>query len=288
MPPIGSRLAVDLLVPCIPALPIGNPCMSTSRRVSIIRDLVLYVLTCIGLVWLVLRGAEQLGYQWHWRQVAHHLIVMGDGSLTAGPLIRGLLVTMEITLVSLVLAGGIGLTVALLRLSSSRLGRCAARVYLESIRNTPLLVQIFFFYFVVAPLFDIGRTTTAILALSLFEGAYVSEIIRAGIISIGRGQWEACYSLGLSRTQSYRAVILPQALRRILPPLTSQAVSLIKDSALVSTIAVYDVTMAGRTIVADTFLVFEVWFVVAALYLTLTLSLSALASRLERRFPRVA
>ena len=157
----------------------------------------------------------------------------------------------------------------------------------KEIRNTPLLVQIFFLYFVTAPLFDLGRTTTAILALSLFEGAYASEIFRAGITSIGRGQWEACYSLGLSRSQSYRHVVLPQALRRILPPLTSQAVSLIKDSALVSTIAVADLTMQGRMIVAETFLSFEIWFVVAAIYLTLTLALSGLAHSLERRFPRI-
>ena len=168
------------------------------------------------------------------------------------------------------------------------MGRWLARVYLELIRNTPLLVQIFFLYFVMAPILDLGRTPTAILALSLFEGAYASEIFRAGIESIGRGQWEACYSLGLTRAQTYRRVILPQALRRILPPLTSQAVSLIKDSALVSTIAVYDLTMEGRTIIADTFLTFEIWFVVAAVYLILTLTLSALANGLERRYPRIA
>ena len=196
--------------------------------------------------------------------------------------------TLEITAYSLVLAAVIGLVTALLRLSDSFMGRWLARIYLELIRNTPLLVQIFFLYFVMAPILDLGRTTTAVLALSLFEGAYVSEIFRAGIQSIGRGQWEAGYSLGLSRFQTYRRVILPQALRRVLPPLTSQAVSLIKDSALVSTIAVYDLTMEGRTIIADTFLTFEVWFVVAAIYLVLNLTLSALANGLERRYPRIA
>lgn len=195
---------------------------------------------------------------------------------------------MEITVISLVVAAVIGLITALLRLSDSIIGRWLAWCYLEVIRNTPLLVQIFFLYFVMAPLLDLGRTATAILALSLFEGAYASEIFRAGITSIAKGQWEACYSLGLSRSQSFRHVILPQALRRVLPPLTSQAVSLIKDSALVSTIAVSDLTMQGRTIVADTFLAFEIWFFVAAIYLVLTLALSGLAHSLERRFPRIA
>jgi polar amino acid transport system permease protein len=244
-------------------------------------------LTGAGLVWLVLRGAEQLGYNWHWRQIPRYLYTCSDGGCTAGPLLQGVVVTVEIVAISLVVATIIGLATALLRLSDSFIGRWLARCYLEVIRNTPLLVQIFFLYFVMAPLFDLGRTVTAILALSLFEGAYASEIIRAGIISIGRGQWEACYTLGLSRSQSYRHIILPQALRRVLPPLTSQAVSLIKDSALVSTIAVADLTMQGRVIVAETFLTFEIWFVVAAIYLILTLALSGLAHSLEQRFPRI-
>ena len=261
---------------------------SFTRSFATIRDVVCFGLTGFGLVWLVLRGAEQMGYNWHWRQVPRYLFTFSEGVFVPGPLLKGLVVTVEITLVSLVLAAAIGLATVLLRLSGSVIGRWLARIYLESIRNTPLLVQIFFLYFVMAPVFDLGRTATAILALSLFEGAYASEIMRAGIQSIGRGQWEACYSLGLNQLQSYRRVILPQALRRILPPLTSQAVSLVKDSALVSTIAVYDLTMEGRTIVADTFLTFEIWFVVAAIYLALTLTLSALANGLERRFPRIA
>ncbi|WP_297955626.1 amino acid ABC transporter permease [uncultured Desulfobulbus sp.] len=250
------------------------------------QSLCLFALTLAGLVWLVLRGEERLGYSWHWRQIPGYFLKVVDGQWIAGPLLQGLGVTLEIVAWSLVLAGMIGLVTALLRLSGSRVGRGLARVYLESVRNTPLLVQIFFLYFVMAPIFDIGRTATAVLALSLFEGAYASEVFRAGIESIGRGQWEAAHSLGLSRAHTYRYVILPQALRRILPPLTSQAVSLVKDSALVSTIAVYDLTMEGRAIIAETFLSFEIWFTVAAVYLVLTLGLSALAGTLERRFAR--
>lgn len=259
----------------------------STRPFSRIAHWCAFGLTGAGLVWLVLRGAERLGYNWHWRQIPRYLWACTDSGCAAGPLLQGLLITVEIVAISLVVAAIIGLATALLRLSDSLIGRGLARCYLEVIRNTPLLVQIFFLYFVMAPLFDLGRTVTAILALSLFEGAYASEIFRAGITSISRGQWEACYSLGLSRLQSYRHVILPQALRRVLPPLTSQAVSLIKDSALVSTIAVADLTMQGRVIVAETFLTFEIWFVVAAIYLILTLTLSGLAQSLERRFPRI-
>ncbi|MDY0391741.1 MAG: amino acid ABC transporter permease [Desulfobulbus oligotrophicus] len=263
--------------------------MSLPRRASAqLLHWFAFAVSCLALIWLVLRGAERLGYSWHWRQIPRYLWTCADGTCSFGPLMQGLLVTLEITAVSILGATIIGLCTAMLRLSNSFVGRGAARFYLETVRNTPLLVQIFFLYFVIAPLFDFERTTTAILALSLFEGAYASEIFRAGITSIGRGQWEACYSLGLSRSQSFQHVILPQAVRRVLPPLTGQAVSLIKDSALVSTIAVSDLTMQGRMIVAETFLSFEVWFVVAAIYLVLTLALSSLAHAIERRFPRIA
>ena len=136
-------------------------------------------------------------------------------------------------------------------------------------------MQLFFIYFVLSPVFAISGFTSAVLALSLFEGAYVSEIIRAGILSIPRGQWEAAFSIGLNTWRTYRLVILPQAVRHILPPLTSQAISLIKDSALVSTIAIYDLTMQAQAIVSETYLVFEIWFTVAAIYLVVTLALSA-------------
>jgi polar amino acid transport system permease protein len=127
----------------------------------------------------------------------------------------------------------------------------------------------------------------AILALSLFEGAYGSEIFRAGIVSIHKGQWEAAHSLGLTTFHTYRYIILPQAIRRILPPLTSQGISLIKDSALVSTVAIYDLTMQARTLVADTFMTFEIWFLTAAIYLVITIVLSIFVNVLEVRL-RVA
>ena len=260
----------------------------TYRYKPTLIDLCLFTLTAAGLLWLLFRGGDQMGYAWHWRKVMPYILTMTDGQLMAGPLCQGLLVTLQISGLSLVCAGLIGLAAALLRLSSSVVGRGLAWIYIESIRNTPLLVQIFVLYFVVAPIFGIGRTASAILALSLFEGAYACEIFRAGIQSITRGQWEACHSLGLTGWQSYRHVILPQAIRRVIPPLTSQAVSLIKDSALVSTIAVYDLTMQGRTIIAETFLDFEIWSVVAAVYLMVTLTLSTLATRLEHRATQLA
>jgi polar amino acid transport system permease protein len=183
----------------------------------------------------------------------------------------------------MVLALAAGLLTALMRLSNSFAARSVARAYLELIRNTPLLVQLFFIYFVLSPVFEISAFASAVLALSLFEGAYASEIFRAGILSIHRNQWEAAFSLGLGTWHTYRLVILPQAVRHILQPLTSQAVSLVKDSALVSTIAIYDLTMQAQAIVSETYLVFEIWFTVAAVYLVVTLSLSVTVAFMEKR-----
>ncbi len=205
-----------------------------------------------------------------------------------GVLLDGLYVTLQITAVSLVLAMLIGLVTALLRLSPSLLGRTVARIYLEAIRNTPLLVQLFFVYFVLAPVLGIERFAAAVIALSFFEGAYASEIFRAGILTIPEGQWEAARSIGLSTAQAYRHVVLPQAIRNVLPPLTGQSVSLIKDSALVSTVAVYDLTMQAQAIIADTYLVFEVWFTVAFIYLMITGALSLGVSVMEKRMQRMS
>ena len=234
-------------------------------------------------VWLLSVGAPGLGYPWQWYRVPRFLFSTQGGVWTAGPLLQGLLVTLEISALSLLCTLGLGLTTALLRLSASFTARALARSYLELIRNTPLLIQIFFVYFVLSPVLDINAFASAVLALSLFEGAYAAEILRAGIVSLHRGQWEAAHSLGLTIVDTYRYVILPQAVRRVLPPLTGQMISLVKDSALVSTIAIYDLTMQGQTIVAETFLAFEIWFTVAAIYLVLTFGLSLAVRAMERK-----
>lgn len=250
---------------------------------SVLFDIAKFLFIAGALTWFIARGTERLGYNWQWYQIPKYLFSFRHGTFTAGPLMDGLLVTFHITAVSLVLSLAFGLITALFRLSASFSAKVLARIYLEVIRNTPLLVQLFFIYFVISPVLDISRFASAILALSLFEGAYASEIFRSGIVSIHKGQWEAAYTLGLSRFDTYRAVILPQAVRRILPPLTSQSISLIKDSALVSTIAIYDLTMQGRAIISETYLTFEVWFTIAAIYLMITISLSITVNIMESR-----
>lgn len=248
-----------------------------------LRDTVAFMVTAGLLVWLVAAGESGLGYNWQWYRVPPYLFRLSDGHISAGPLIHGLGVTLQVSGVSLLFSSLFGLVTAICRLSGSFTARVLSRAYLELIRNTPLLVQLFFIYFVFSPMVGLSRFASAVLALSLFEGAYASEIIRAGILAVPQGQWEAAGSLGLSRYRIYRHVVLPQALRHMTPPLVSQAVSLIKDSALVSTIAIYDLTMRGQEIIAETYLVFELWFTIAAIYLLLTLGLSGITRMIERR-----
>lgn len=251
--------------------------------VSTVVDSVKYLALVVGVVWLLVSGSDSLGYNWQWYRIPQYLWQVTDEGFTWGLLMQGLGVTMQITAISMVLMLAIGLGTALLRMSNSWVGRGVARIYMELIRNSPLLIQIFFIYFVIAPILDMSGFWAAIIALSMFEGAYASEIFRAGITSIDKGQWEAAKSLGMSAYPMYRHIILPQAIRRVLPPLTSQAVSLIKDSALVSTIAILDLTQQGRMIDAETFLTFEIWFTVAAIYLVITLALSGVVRVLEKR-----
>jgi len=243
-----------------------------------------FLLVLVGGCALLVQGAENLGYTWHWNRVPRYLYTLSAAGWQAGPLLQGLGLTLKITAVSLLLSLLIGLLTAMMRLAQSPMARGVSWVYLEAIRNTPLLIQIFIIYFVFAPILDLGRFSSAVLALSLFEGAYASEIIRAGILGLPRGQWESSASLGLKIPQIYRYIILPQAIRQMIPPLTSQGISLVKDSALVSTIAIYDLTMQGQEIVAETFLTFEIWLTVAAIYLVVTAMLSLLVRYLESFF----
>jgi polar amino acid transport system permease protein len=237
----------------------------------------------VGLVWLTIEGAAEMGYNWQWYQIPRYFYRVIDEELIWGPLATGLVITIEISLYSMLLTLVLGLLTALLRMSNSLSGQVLARVYLETIRNTPMLVQIYVFYFVIAPVLGIDRFWTGVLCLGLFEGSFASEIIRAGINSVPRGQWEAASSVGLSRFSSYRYVVLPQAIPLMLPPMTGVLINLIKHSAIVSVIAVFELTTEGRNIIADTYMAFEVWLTVAGIYLVLTVSLSIFVGYLERR-----
>jgi len=255
-----------------------------SVRKALVFDSLKYLFFIGVLAFILVLGSSNMNYNWQWYRVPGYIISRSaDGSIKPGLLLSGLWITIKISVVSLVLAFIIGMVTALLRLSTSFAAKVIARVYLELIRNTPLLIQLFVIYFVLAPVFNISPFNSAVITLSMFEGAYASEIIRSGINAIPKGQWESAYSLGLSTIDTYVFIILPQTIKQVLPPLTNQAVSLIKDSALVSTIAIYDLTMAGQAIVSRTFLTFEIWFTVALMYLIMTISISAFVHYLEKR-----
>ncbi|MEH0697838.1 amino acid ABC transporter permease [Vibrio owensii] len=237
----------------------------------------------IAIVWVLDSGAQAMGYQWQWERVPDYIAFYEDGEWWPAELVDGLIVTLKISAISLFFTLVIGLVTALLRLSNSKVGNAIGTAYVELIRNTPLLVQIYLLYFVFGPVIGLDRFSTAVLALSLFQGAYTAEIFRAGLNSIPKGQFEAAKTLGLSPLFAYKDVILPQVLQRTLPPLTNEVVSLIKNSSIVSVMAIFDLTTEARNIVSETAMPFEIWFTVAAIYLALTLSLSGLSAWLEHK-----
>jgi polar amino acid transport system permease protein len=200
-----------------------------------------------------------------------------------GPLAVGLWVTIWISFASGIVGMVLGLVTGLCRISKNPTLRGLSTAYVELIRGTPLLVQIFIFYFFIGTVLNLDRMVAGIGALAIFAGAYVAEIIRAGIQSIPKGQMEAARSLGMNLPQAMLHIILPQAFKRTLPPLAGQFISLVKDSSLVSVISITDLTKSGREVITSTFATFEVWFTVAALYLVITGLLSQVVQWMERR-----
>lgn len=249
----------------------------------VVSALLQILLLIVGLSWVLHSGAEAMNYHWQWQRVPDYLFFFEDGQWYSAELLDGLWVTLKLTFLSGVSTLVVAFITALLKLSSSKVGRLVSFIYIEVIRNTPLLVQIYLLYFVFGPYLGLDRMSTAILALTLFQGAYTAEVLRSGLMAIDKGQFEACRTLGLSRINSYRYVILPQVIKKTLPSLTNEAISLVKNTSIVSVMAIFDLTTEGRNIISDTAMPFEIWFTVAAMYLLLTLSLSALAAWLEQR-----
>lgn len=203
-------------------------------------------------------------------------------------LFRGLVVTLQITSLSLVIATCIGLTMGLLRISQNILLRNLAVGYVYLIRGTPLLIQILFIYFGLPKVFDIRITafTAGVIAVSLNAGAYLVEIFRAGIESIERGQMEAGRSLGFTYGQTMRLIILPQAVRRMIPAFVNQFIISLKDTSLLSVIGIAELTMQGQSIYSMNFRAFEILSAVAILYLIVISALTLLSAWLERRLAR--
>ena len=291
--------------------------MLVKRRPFNPLDAILVILLLCAAGFVVYRISVKLNYTWNWGIMPQFLFRYDQesGQWVANYLVQGLLTTVRLSLWSSILALLLGLAMALARTGRILYWQLVARSYIELMRNLPPLVIIFLFYFFLAdqlvPLLNLDLLAasasphkrsliaalfappeqlsaffSALITLAVFESAYVAEILRAGIESIGRPQRDAAMALGLTRSQSLRYVVLPQAFRRVLPPLAGQMISLIKDSAIVSVISIQELTYQGTQLMASTYLTIEVWLTVAALYFLLTFPCSLLVDCMDRRLNR--
>lgn len=220
-------------------------------------------------------GFSRLGYQFAWGTIYNYRMNF----------LKGFGMTLLISLFSLVLSVILGIIFGLGQNSRFLPYRYLSLFYVELVRGTPLLVQILIFFYVIANSAGLNnRFVVGVLIMAIFSGAYIAEIIRGGVQSIGETQWETSLSLGLSPSQTYIYVIFPQVLTRILPSLAGQLASLIKDSSLLSVIAIKEFTLAAREMNANTFSTMEAYIPLAIGYLLLTLPISALTRVLERKF----
>ncbi len=241
-----------------------------SRGASFLSFLI--VVSVLGLVTQI--AFMRLQYHWNWSVLSEYrsLIIQGWGT------------TLLLSASALVLSIVMGLGLALAGQSRWLPLRSFHRVVIELIRGTPLLVQILIFFYVVADAYGVqNRYVVGVLTLALFSAAYIAEIIRAGVESVGASQWESARAIGMSPRQIYRFVVFPQALRQSLPPMAGQFVSLIKDSSLLSIIGISEFTKNARDVNSLTFSTFESYLPLAIGYLLLTLPISWWTQRLERR-----
>jgi len=282
-------------------------------------DLVLGALIIAFGFYIVYKVSAGLNYRWNWSALPQYFFRYDPdtGNWVPNVLVEGFLTTIRLSIWATLFATLFGVLMGLFRVSQSLFKRLLGGTYVELIRNLPPLVLIFIFYFFVSnqilpvlgveefirtsgaktqalltfffappPLFS--AFISALITLSIFEGAYITEIVRAGIQSIEKGQWEAADSLGLSRWQRMRLVILPQAIQRILPPLAGQFISTIKDSAIVSVISIQELTFQGMELMSTTYFTFEIWITITGMYLILTLTCSLTVAKLENAIRKSA
>lgn len=206
-------------------------------------------------------------------------------------LLKGAALTIQITAISVFFGTVIGLFISLMKISSNKIFRAISIVYVDFIRGTPLLVQILLIYFglpgvireITGETFRMAPLLAGAIAFSVNSGAYVAEIFRSGIQSIERGQMEAARSLGMTKSQAMFNIILPQAFKRVIPPMGNEFIILLKDSSLLSVIGVHELTRQGQLYIAVTFASFPVYLAIAFVYLIMTFSISRVVNHLERR-----
>ncbi len=292
---------------------IGPYASSRRRRFSGL-DLCLLALLTGVTAWFAVRLLSGEAYRWNWAVIGRYLVRYdaSAGRWRANVLLNGLFTTIRLSIWSGLLASVIGLVMGVAATSKRLFAQLLTRSYVEFARNTPPLVLVFLFYYFLgdqivavlglerwlqtlgplqrqlttifmAPPRQLPAFLSAVVTLALFEGAYLTEIVRAGVQSVARGQWEAAYALGLSRFDRYRFVILPQAWRVVLPATVGQFISIIKDSAIVAVISIPELTFQGLEVMAATYRTFEIWITIAAFYFVLSSVCSWLARILEQR-----
>ena len=265
------------------------------------------------LVFVYYRVEHVLVYNWNWGLVFEYVIRIDEvtGEIFPNLFLKGVAMTLRLAFWGTIIAAIIGIIMGLCRVSSNLFFKVGSRLYVELIRNIPPVVFIFVFYFFISsqiiPLLGLDRVAdtaspstiavmevlfgpielftnflAGLICLAVFEGAYITEIVRAGIQSIGKGQWEAARAIGLSRYCVLRDVILPQALKTILPPLAGQFITLVKDSSIVSLISVQELTFLTQDVSNTTTHFFEAWMITAALYFMMCFPLAVLFRRFER------
>lgn len=263
---------------------IPKPPLLTRFFASTPVSVVIYLVVVLAIIYSAYNGAQAMGYNWQWYRIPQYFYSLTDDGFEWGEIVFGLLKTLELSGLAFLLAIFLGLVIALLRLSSLVVGSGVAVVFLEITRNMPLLVLLYLFYYVLGPIFNLDRYPASILCLGVYHGSLISEIFRAGINAVAIGQWEGAKSIGMTKMQAYRYIIVPQSIRFMLPPLTGEAVNMIKSSAIVSVIAVAELTTIGRNIISDTYMSFEIWFTIAVVYMVVTLILSVGVSYVEKRY----
>ncbi len=281
------------------------------RRFSLLDLLLVLVLVSVFL-WLSRQVSNNLDYSWNWSVIPQYLFRYDEaqGRWVANVLMQGLMTTIRLSFWSTILATIIGVCMGCMRISKHRVRRWLGGLYVALSRNLPPLVLVFIFYFFIGeqiipflgiencvdncslitrtvlewlfgPASQLSSFLTAVITLGIYEGAYITEIVRSGIESVDKGQWEAGNALGFSWWGSMRYIILPQAVRIVLPPLAGQFISAIKDSAIVSVISIQELTFQGMELMAATYLTFEVWITITLMYFILTFGCSFLARKLE-------
>jgi polar amino acid transport system permease protein len=284
------------------------------KKITILDIAVLIVvITAVSLFFS--RMSSVLDYKWEWSAIPSYFFFFDSvsQSFKANILIKGFFTTIKLSLWATILGFCLGTLSGVMGAKGSFEQRFISRLYVETIRNIPSLVLVIIFYYFVSSQFldslyldrwlrnasdtvqnisgfffagpdQINSFISAIIALGIYEGAYVSEIVRGGVISISKDQWEAAWSIGLSRQKTFLLVILPQTFRKVAFPLAGQFISTIKDSAIVSVISIQELTFQGMELMAATFLTFEVWITITILYFIMTFPLSISVAFLEKKY----